>query len=176
MIEVEGENFFPAVNAIIKLANCAKKRNSSLKKSLNKQKKFLHQLINTPIKLIILTILLPAKIILFFNFALVNKKSYNFFMDFNSEFESICGLIKLHLPEEEKKELLAQLQKIVNWVSELEKWRAPAGEGAQHSPVQFYAPSREDTVSGSLSREKILETVPRIRREMIEVPSAIKER
>ncbi len=122
MIEFVGENFFPAVNAIIKLANCAKKRNSSLKESLNKQKKSLHQLINTPIKLIILTILLPAKIILFFNFALVNKKSYNFFMDFNSEFESICGWIKLHLSEEEKKELLAQLQKIVNWVSELEKW------------------------------------------------------
>ncbi len=96
-------------------------------------------------------------------------------MDFDSEFESLCGLVKLRLQEKEKKELLPQLHKIVDWVSKLDTWRDLDGEAVLHSPVLFNAPTREDAVVKSLPVERVLADAPRSRRGMIEVPGAIKK-
>ena len=96
-------------------------------------------------------------------------------MDFDSEFESICGLVKLRLPAEEKKQLLSQLQKIVHWVSALERWRDLEGEDVLHSPACFYAPMREDKITASLPREDVLKAAVRSRRGMIEVPGILKK-
>ncbi len=96
-------------------------------------------------------------------------------MDFDSEFESICGLVKLRLPAEEKKSLLPQLQKIMHWVSALDRWRALDGEDVLHSPAGFYAPMREDKVTASLPREDVLKAAVRSHRGMIEVPAILKK-
>lgn len=96
-------------------------------------------------------------------------------MDFDSEFESICGLVKLRLPAEEKKRLLPQLKKIVHWVSALDQWQDLDGEEVLHSPAGFNAPMRDDEATVSLPREDVLKTAARSRRGMIEVPGIKKE-
>lgn len=89
------------------------------------------------------------------------------------DIEHICTLATLHLTEEEKKELVPQLEKIVEWVKQIAELDLSQIEENSYPAIDFPAPFRSDTVQPSLTVKEALINAPERGRDFFKVPKVI---
>lgn len=89
------------------------------------------------------------------------------------DIEHVCSLAALRLTEKEKKELVPQLEKIVEWVKQIGQVDLSQIEEDVYPAVNFAAPFRVDEVQPSLGVEEALSNAPERAREFFKVPRVI---
>jgi len=87
--------------------------------------------------------------------------------------DHICALAHLKLSPEEKRYLVPQMIKIIDWVNKLEELKIDISRGEVYSPLTFSLPWREDKIQTSLPQEKALANSPEKSQEFIKVPKVI---
>lgn len=85
--------------------------------------------------------------------------------------EHICRLANLELTEEEKKPISLQMEKIVEWVSQLAELET--GTEEMYTPVNFNLRMEEDKVAPSLSQEEVMAMAPEKEGDFIKVPKVL---
>ncbi|MGB9837042.1 MAG: Asp-tRNA(Asn)/Glu-tRNA(Gln) amidotransferase subunit GatC [Candidatus Saccharicenans sp.] len=87
------------------------------------------------------------------------------------DLEYVGRLANLELTEEEKQTLSVQMEKIVEWVSQLAELET--GSGEKYSPVDFSLRLEEDRVEPSLPQEEVLAMAPEKEGDFIKVPKVL---
>jgi len=87
------------------------------------------------------------------------------------DLEHVCRLANLELTEEEKLPISLQMEKIVEWVSQLA--RLETGTEERYSPVSFNLRVEEDQVQPSLPQEEVLAMAPEKEGDFIKVPKVL---
>ncbi|MFQ5721411.1 MAG: Asp-tRNA(Asn)/Glu-tRNA(Gln) amidotransferase subunit GatC [Candidatus Aminicenantales bacterium] len=87
--------------------------------------------------------------------------------------DHICNLAHLKLSSEEKKYLVPQMIKIIEWVNKLEELKIDISRGEVYSPLASSLPWRKDEVQPSLPLEKALANSPEKSQGYIKVPKVI---
>ncbi len=87
--------------------------------------------------------------------------------------DHICALAHLKLSLEEKKHLVPQMIKIIEWINKLEELKIDISRGEVYSSLAFPLPWREDKVQTSLPQEKALANSPEKSQEFVKVPKVI---
>ena len=94
----------------------------------------------------------------------------------NIDIDHICALAHLKLSPEEKKRLLPEMIKIIEWINKLEELKIDISGGEVYSPLGFPLPWRVDKVRASLPQEKAIANSPEKNREFMKVPLVIEEK
>ncbi len=92
------------------------------------------------------------------------------------DIDHICALARLRLTEQEKKVLAPQMEKIVEWVGQLEEIDLPLPSEAPDSHLPFSLPLRADDVRESQPLESVLANAPDREWAFIKVPKVIEEK
>ena len=94
-------------------------------------------------------------------------------MSLEFDIENLCQLAQLEISAKEKKELEAQLQKIVSWVDQLKI--LPLERREEESALGCPPPNklRPDKVLSGLSSKKALDNAPEKEKDFFKVPKVI---
>lgn len=89
------------------------------------------------------------------------------------DIDHVCSLAALSLSGEEKKELVPQLQRIVEWVTQISSLDLSEIKDEVCSVVDFSTPLRADEVQLGLSPEEALSNAPEKESGFFKVPQVI---
>jgi len=87
--------------------------------------------------------------------------------------DHICNLARIKLSPEEKKYLVPQMIKIIEWVNKLEELKFDISREEVYSPLASSLPLRKDEVQSSLGVDKALANSPEKSRGYVKVPRVI---
>ena len=86
--------------------------------------------------------------------------------------DNLASLSRLHFNEEEKKEIKADLQKMISFIDKLNELKTDGVEPLLHMSDEVNV-LREDEVKGSISRSEALKNSPANNKEFFVVPKVI---
>ncbi|MCP4583145.1 MAG: Asp-tRNA(Asn)/Glu-tRNA(Gln) amidotransferase subunit GatC [candidate division Zixibacteria bacterium] len=89
-----------------------------------------------------------------------------------SDIDKIAELARLKPTEDERKQLLADLNKILEYMEIIDKIEVEGDTIKPFSDLRF-APLRKDAIKSGLSPEKALSNAPRVQDNLIAVPKVI---
>jgi aspartyl/glutamyl-tRNA(Asn/Gln) amidotransferase C subunit len=92
------------------------------------------------------------------------------------DLDHICALVNLKLTEEDKRLLMPQMIKIVEWVNKLKELEFDVSRGEVYSSISFPIPFRKDKIQPSFSTEQALANSPEKSEGFIKVPKVIEEK
>ena len=88
--------------------------------------------------------------------------------------DNLASLSRLHFNEEEKKEIKADLQKMISFIDKLNELKTDGVEPLLHMSDDTNV-FREDEIKGSISRQEALKNAPETDGVFFKVPKVIKK-
>lgn len=97
-------------------------------------------------------------------------------MDVSFDFDYLCVSTHLRLSKKEKRKLLPQLKKIVEWIIELEKPGQIKEDIFFHDSLSLSCPLRKDKAVESFSNKRAFLNSPETQKNYFCVPKVIKSK
>lgn len=97
-------------------------------------------------------------------------------MEKKIDIDHICALASLKLTQEDKSQLVPQMNQIVEWVDKLGELRLESSKNEEYTPVSFSLSFRDDEIKPSFSDKEALANSPENDGEFMKVPKVIEEK